>query len=200
MTYCLSHNNWGSWNGFQLFIVPVYYWKTVEKHETDPQILWEWQYQMNKTQMHMHMHDLTTSSVILTIYTMTWKWGFQGNVYVHVPVEPSVNLVDDTYIHTCTANNGIHTRAYGIVYVHVYVYIYTHTHSLSHTHTHTLSHTYIHTLSLTLCLSLSHTHSLTLSRTHSLSHTQAWSDAPSRNTWSNSSATCPKKSRHHHKA
>jgi hypothetical protein len=23
---------------------PVYYWKTVEKSETDPQILWEWQY------------------------------------------------------------------------------------------------------------------------------------------------------------
>jgi hypothetical protein len=29
---------------FQRFSIPVYYWKTVEKPETDPQLLWEWQY------------------------------------------------------------------------------------------------------------------------------------------------------------
>ena len=25
-------------------LVPVYYWETVEKPETDPQLLWEWQH------------------------------------------------------------------------------------------------------------------------------------------------------------
>jgi hypothetical protein len=42
--YCHSHNNWGPWNSVQRFLVPVYYWKTVRKPETDPQLLWEWQY------------------------------------------------------------------------------------------------------------------------------------------------------------
>ena len=28
---------------FQWFLVPAYYWKTIEKPETDPQLLWEWQ-------------------------------------------------------------------------------------------------------------------------------------------------------------
>ncbi len=42
--YCHSHNNWGPQNSFQLFLVPVYYWKNLEKPETDPQLLWEWQY------------------------------------------------------------------------------------------------------------------------------------------------------------
>jgi hypothetical protein len=37
--YCQSHNN-----SFQRFLVLVYYWKTVWKPETDPQLLWEWQY------------------------------------------------------------------------------------------------------------------------------------------------------------
>jgi hypothetical protein len=31
-------------NGFQRFVVPVYYWKTVEKPDSDPELLWEWQY------------------------------------------------------------------------------------------------------------------------------------------------------------
>ncbi len=39
--YCHSHNNWGPRNSFQRFLVPVYYWKTVEKPETGPQLLWE---------------------------------------------------------------------------------------------------------------------------------------------------------------
>ena len=42
--YCHSHRNWGPQNSFQRFLVQVYYWKTVEKPETDPQLLWEWQY------------------------------------------------------------------------------------------------------------------------------------------------------------
>jgi hypothetical protein len=42
--HCHSHNNWGPWNSFRRFLVPVYYWKTVEKPETDPQLSWEWQY------------------------------------------------------------------------------------------------------------------------------------------------------------
>jgi hypothetical protein len=32
---------WGPRNGFQRFLAPVYYWKTVEKSETEPQLLWE---------------------------------------------------------------------------------------------------------------------------------------------------------------
>jgi hypothetical protein len=40
-SYCHSHNNWGPRNNFQRFLVPVYYWKAVEKPETDPQLLWE---------------------------------------------------------------------------------------------------------------------------------------------------------------
>ena len=35
--YCHSHNNWGPWNSFQRLLVPVYYWKSVKKPETDPQ-------------------------------------------------------------------------------------------------------------------------------------------------------------------
>jgi hypothetical protein len=42
--YCHSHNIWGPRNSFRRFLVPVYYWETVEKPETDPQLLWEWQY------------------------------------------------------------------------------------------------------------------------------------------------------------
>jgi hypothetical protein len=42
--YCHAHNNWGPRNSFQRFLVPVYYWKTVEKPETDPQLFWVWQY------------------------------------------------------------------------------------------------------------------------------------------------------------
>ncbi len=41
--HCHSHNNLGLRNDFQRFWVPVYYWKTVEKPETDPQLLCEWQ-------------------------------------------------------------------------------------------------------------------------------------------------------------
>jgi hypothetical protein len=44
--YCHSHNNWGPRNSFQRLLVPVYFWKTVEKPETDPQLLWEWQYRL----------------------------------------------------------------------------------------------------------------------------------------------------------
>jgi hypothetical protein len=44
ISYCHSHNNWGPRNNFQRFLVLVFYWKTVEKPETDPQLLWEWQY------------------------------------------------------------------------------------------------------------------------------------------------------------
>ncbi len=40
--YCHSHNNWGPRNSFQQFSVPVYYWKTAEKPETDFQLLWKW--------------------------------------------------------------------------------------------------------------------------------------------------------------
>ncbi len=39
--YCHSHNNWGPKNSFQRFLVPVCYWKTVEKPETAPQLSWE---------------------------------------------------------------------------------------------------------------------------------------------------------------
>ncbi len=42
--YLHSHNNWCPRNGFQRFLVPGYYWKTVEKSETDPQRLWEWHF------------------------------------------------------------------------------------------------------------------------------------------------------------
>ncbi len=38
-TYCLLYNNWGQRKDFQQFLVPVYYWKTVEKQATDPQLL-----------------------------------------------------------------------------------------------------------------------------------------------------------------
>jgi hypothetical protein len=41
--YCHSHNNWGPRTSFQRLLVPVYYWKTIQKPETDPQLLWEWQ-------------------------------------------------------------------------------------------------------------------------------------------------------------
>jgi hypothetical protein len=37
--YCRSHNDGGPRNSFQRFLVPVYYWKTVKKPETDPQLL-----------------------------------------------------------------------------------------------------------------------------------------------------------------
>jgi hypothetical protein len=37
-TYCHSHNNRGPRNGFERLLEPVYYWNTVEKLETDPQI------------------------------------------------------------------------------------------------------------------------------------------------------------------
>jgi hypothetical protein len=37
--YCHSHNNWGPRNSFQRFLVPIYYWRTVEKPETDPSII-----------------------------------------------------------------------------------------------------------------------------------------------------------------
>jgi hypothetical protein len=33
----------GRETAFNSFLVPVYYWKTVEKPKTDPQLLWEWQ-------------------------------------------------------------------------------------------------------------------------------------------------------------
>ncbi len=33
------HQNSGLPNSFQRILVPVYYWKTVEKPETDPQLL-----------------------------------------------------------------------------------------------------------------------------------------------------------------
>jgi hypothetical protein len=38
-TYCHSHNNWGPRNSFQRFLVPAYYWKTVEKPCNWPSII-----------------------------------------------------------------------------------------------------------------------------------------------------------------
>ncbi len=35
-----DRNNWGLQNSFQRVLVPVYYWKTVEKSETYSQLLW----------------------------------------------------------------------------------------------------------------------------------------------------------------
>jgi hypothetical protein len=53
--YCHSHNNWGPRNSFQRLLVPVYYWKPLERPETDPQLLWEWQeYILCKTML-MHI-------------------------------------------------------------------------------------------------------------------------------------------------
>ncbi len=42
VSYCHSHNNRGALNGFERFLVPVYYWETAEKPETDPQLLSQW--------------------------------------------------------------------------------------------------------------------------------------------------------------
>ncbi len=42
--YCHSHNDWGPQKQLSTVFVPVYFWKTAEKPETDPQLLWEWQY------------------------------------------------------------------------------------------------------------------------------------------------------------
>ncbi len=39
-----SHTDWGPRNSFQRFWEPVYYWKSVNKPETDPQLVWERQY------------------------------------------------------------------------------------------------------------------------------------------------------------
>jgi hypothetical protein len=46
-------------NGFQRFVVRVYYWKTVEKQETDPQIFWKRQYRnlsINLQSSNMHAY------------------------------------------------------------------------------------------------------------------------------------------------
>ncbi len=67
-TYCHSHNNWGPWNSFQRFLVPGYYWKTVETPETDPQLLWEWQY------VHVCMPISGTVHKDAHIYTHTNKY------------------------------------------------------------------------------------------------------------------------------
>ncbi len=37
-------HNWGPGNSFQRFLVQAYYWKTVEKQETDPQLFWKRRY------------------------------------------------------------------------------------------------------------------------------------------------------------
>ncbi len=72
--YCHSHNNWGPWNSFQRFLVPVYYWETVEKPETDPQLLGEWQY------LRYSQRSITHST-----YLSTWCAWVHINPYLCQP-------------------------------------------------------------------------------------------------------------------
>jgi hypothetical protein len=72
--YCHSQNNWGPQNSSQRFSIPVYYWKTAEKPETDPQLLWEWQYNSAHQQ---HGYPLTGSAQIIQIEWLTYSlWIF----------------------------------------------------------------------------------------------------------------------------
>ncbi len=69
--YCHSHNNWGPRNSFQRLLVPVYFWKTVERPETDPRLLWEWQYMLDIHTMFFKcilVHRFRTGTVRVYMY------------------------------------------------------------------------------------------------------------------------------------
>jgi hypothetical protein len=84
--YCDSHNNWGPQNSFQRFVVPVYYWKTVEKPETDPQLLWEWHYvwRMRKEKYSLSSMHTYTFNICTQTFGMHQHIFVRTYVYTHI--------------------------------------------------------------------------------------------------------------------
>jgi hypothetical protein len=116
MHYCHSHNNWGPRNSFQPLLVPVYYWKTVENSETDPQLLWEWQYVLlpsicaraHSLYTYIHTHTHTYIYIYITTY-----------LYTHIYTYMNAYNRRSRAINVCTRSLFIHIHTH----THTYIYI-----------------------------------------------------------------------------
>jgi hypothetical protein len=96
-----SHNNWGPRNSFQRLLVPVYYWKIVEKPETDPQLLWEWQYVLAR----IYIFVVTLLVCLHSCIYMRCMTLF--NMYTHPFMHACMRTYTNT--HGCTC---MHTHTY----------------------------------------------------------------------------------------
>ncbi len=123
-TYCHSHNNWGPQNSFPLFLVLVYYWKTIEKPETDPQLLWEWQY------LYMQWHtNMSISSNAL--------WHGHAHTHTSIPRDfQSFSSLIQMHIYHTYAQTYSHPQSFSaLIQMHTYhTYAQTYLHSQWHPH------------------------------------------------------------------